>query len=254
MICIWMLPICRECRVQSPKSSPSPLSPTDMAAVMSISGTNTGLTRDPAKLQATVNKLTVHALYRHDKYDCPNINYYQADLIENKNNQQALETGMADYVTCANLVGAIPSMLESVVRTTAAQTLAIGDADAQVTLAMMKKLVQVMGSLPGQRRLCLISPGFPAYSAQATAAKSEILDLAARLDVTVSALDARGLYTTEMNASQRGGSSARDLMTGTHSEYQRTAMKLNEDIMAEFANGTGGTYFHNSLNPNLEGD
>jgi hypothetical protein len=74
----------------------------------------------------------------------------------------------------------------------------------------------------------------------------EIFDLAARLDVTVSALDARGLYTTETNASQRGGSSARDLMAGEHSEYQRSSMSLNEAIMTEFANGTGGTYFHNS--------
>ena len=153
---------------------------------------------------------------------------------------------MADLVTCANLVGALPSMLEAMVNSTASRTLAIGDADVQVTLDMMKKLIQVVGRLPGQRRLVLISPGFPAYSMQATAAKSEIMDLAARLDVTISAIDARGLYTTEMDASKRGGSSARDLMTGAHSEYQRTAMNLNEAIMAEFANGTGGTFFHNS--------
>jgi VWFA-related protein len=78
------------------------------------------------------------------------------------------------------------------------------------------------------------------------AAKSEILELAARSDVVVSALDARGLYTSEMDASQRGGSSSKDVMTGQHSQYQRTAMNLNENIMAELASGTGGTFFHNS--------
>ncbi len=222
------------------------LSPTDMAAVMSIAGTNSGLTRDSATLQGTVKKVRVQNLYHHDESSCPNISYYQADLIVNKRNQQALESGMANYVTCAHLVGAIPAMLEAAVQSASAQTLALGDADAQVSMSMIKKLIQVMGNLPGQRRLVLISPGFPAYSQQAMAARSEILDLAARLDVTVSALDVRGLYTTEMNASQRGGYSAHDLATGVHSEYERTAMNLNEDIMAELANGTGGTFFHNS--------
>jgi VWFA-related protein len=222
------------------------LTDTDLAAVMSFSGTNSGLTKDRAKLLEAVKKLRVQALYRHDEHSCPNIDYYEADLIENKNNQQALELAMADYVTCANLVGAMPSMLEAVVRSTAAQTLAVGDADVQITLAMMKKLVRVMGTLPGQRMLFLISPGFPTYSPQAMAAKSEIFELAARSDVIVSALDARGLYTSEMDASHRGGSSTLDLITGQHSQYQRTAMNLNENIMAELANGTGGSFFHNS--------
>ena len=30
------------------------------------------------------------------------------------------------------------------------------------------------------------------------------------------------------------------------SEYRRNSMSLNEDVMAELAHGTGGTYFHNS--------
>ncbi len=222
------------------------LTDTDLAAVMSFSGANSGLTKDRAKLLEAVKKLRVQTLYRHDDHSCPNIDYYQADLIENKANQQALELAMADYVTCANLVGATPSLLEAVVRSTAAQTLAVGDADVQVTLAGMKKLVQILGTLPGQRTLFLVSSGFPTYSSQAMAAKSEIFELAARSDVIVSALDARGLYTSEMDASQRGGSSALDLVTGQHSQYQRTAMSLNENIMAELANGTGGSFFHNS--------
>ena len=87
---------------------------------------------------------------------------------------------MADYVTCAQLVDATPSLLEAVVRSTAAQTLAVSDADVQVTLAAMKKLVQILGTLPGQRTLFLVSPGFPTYSSQAMAAKSEIFELASR--------------------------------------------------------------------------
>jgi len=62
----------------------------------------------------------------------------------------------------------------------------------------------------------------------------------------MSALDARGLYTTSLDATQRGESSALGLATGINSQYRRETMTLNEDVMSELADGTGGTFFHNS--------
>ena len=76
--------------------------------------------------------------------------------------------------------------------------------------------------------------------------KSELLDLAARANVTISALDARGLYTTNLDASERGGDSALDLMTGRSLEYHSDSMNVAEHVMAEFANRSGGKFFHNS--------
>jgi hypothetical protein len=103
-----------------------------------------------------------------------------------------------------------------------------------------------MGSLPGQPILIVISPGFLTTGQEASTYKSRIMDMAVQSNVTISALDARGLYTTELDASHRGANSARDLMTGATSEYHRNSMTLNEDVMAELADGTGGTFFHNS--------
>ena len=53
-----------------------------------------------------------------------------------------------------------------------------------------------------------------------------MLDTAARANVTINAIDARGLYTTEIDASERGGSSSQDLMTGQHANYHADAMNL----------------------------
>jgi len=222
------------------------LADSDMAAVVSLSGTNSGLTRDRTKLEEAIMKISVQPLYRHDDHACPSIDYYQADLIQNKRNDQALQLAMADYATCAHLQGATPRMVENVVRSAAGQTLAIGDRDVWSSLATLGEIVRRMGALPGQRTLILISPGFLTLTPEAMAGKSKILDFAAQSNVTVSALDARGLYTTEIDASERGGSSARDLMTGQHAQYHSDTMTLNEDVMAELADGTGGTYFHNS--------
>ena len=216
------------------------LADSDMAAVVSLSGTNSGLTHDRRKLQEAVMKIKVHQLFRHDDHACPSVDYYQADLIQNKRNDQALKLAMADYATCA------PGMMESVVRSAAGQSLAIGERDVWSSLATLSEIVGRMGTLRGQRSLILISPGFLTLTPEAMAEKSHILDLAARANITISALDARGLYTTEIDASERGGSSAQDLMTGQHAQYHSDTMTLNEEVMSELADGTGGTFFHNS--------
>ena len=83
-------------------------------------------------------------------------------------------------------------------------------------------------------------------SPEAMSEKSQVLNLAAQSNVIISALDARGLYTTNLDASQRGPSSPLALATSNQSDYHSSAMNLSEDVMAEFAEGTGGTFFHNS--------
>jgi VWFA-related protein len=222
------------------------LANSDMAAVVSMSGSNSGLTHDVAILQEAVKKLKLQQLYRHDEHACPNIDPYHADLILNKHDQTTLELAEADYVTCAALVGASARMVESMVRSVAENSLTNSEHDVSISLRTVREFVKKMGPLPGQRTMILISPGFFTVTPAALAEKSAVLDTAARANVTINAIDARGLYTTEIDASERGGSSSQDLMTGQHANYHADAMNFNEDVMAELAYGTGGTFFHNS--------
>jgi VWFA-related protein len=236
---------------------------SDMAAVVTTSGTSSGLTRDRAVLQGAIEKLAAHSLYHHDNRDCPNIGVYEADLIVNKHNVQALESAEQAYSVCAHVggpEGAIgPSggktggssvdegMSARMVRSAASQVLEIGDRDVSVTLSTVKEFVRRMAKLPGQQHtLILVSPGFVTVTPNSMREKSEVLDLAARANVTISALDARGLYTTNLDASERGAASTRDLMTGETQQYHAETMNMSENVMSEFANGTGGTFFHNS--------
>jgi VWFA-related protein len=222
------------------------LAETDMADVVSFSGTNSGLTRDHAKLEETIMKLRPQELYRHIDRQCPDVDYYMGDLIENKHDRVAFETAVADTMVCANLTGDMRNLAEGMARSAASQAVTIGDQDVRLTLRVVSEVVQKMGSLPGQRTLILVSPGFLTVTAEAMTLKSKILDVAAQSNVTVSALDARGLYTTEQDASKRGENSAFGLATGQMSQYQRASMVQSENVMAELADGTGGTFFHNS--------
>jgi VWFA-related protein len=220
------------------------LAASDMAVVLSISGVNSGMTRDRAKLQDAIAKIKVQNLYRHSGRECPDVDYYQADLIQNKHNDQAFQAAVDDALNCGHLD--MRPLAEQMARAAATRALAIGDQDARVTLGFLRDVVRRMASLPGQRTLILVSPGFLTIVPEAMSDKSRILDLAAQSNVTISALDARGLYTTELDASEEGTQTTRALMTGGDGQRHRDSMSLHEDVMAELADGTGGTFFHNS--------
>jgi len=224
---------------------------SDMAAIVSVSGMNTGLIRDRTKLEEAILKLKAQSLYRRPDRQCPNIDYYEADLIQNKREGTALEAAVQQTLACASLdPKTMRTVAEALVRSAATNALVMGDQDARVTLAALRDFVRKMGTLPGQRTLILISPGFLTLTPEALSWKTQILDLAAQSNVTISALDARGLYTTELDASERGPDSAMAMQTGYEAQSHRASMALNDDVMAELADGSGGTYFHN--NNNLE--
>ncbi len=213
---------------------------TDAGAVFSISGkTNSGITRDRAKLAAAIMSVQEQSLYRPIGRKCPDISYYQAYLILERNDNLAFKTAATETAACANLPG---SAAENRARAAASEALGMGNQSTRLTLEMIKFIVQKMGTLPGQHTLILISPGF--LTAGALDQKSDIIDMAAKANVTISALDARGLAVSELTADD-SLSAPPDLMrakTGFH----RDASMVEGDVMAELADGSGGAYFHNS--------
>ena len=217
------------------------LAASDMAAVVATSGVSSGMTRDRAKLQDAIMKLRMGDVYRHAGRACPQLTYYEADRILNKHDFMVLETATEDTLACCDCKRDVAEIL---VQNTASETLQVGDQDVRQTLSFIKDIVRKMGAMPGQRTLVLVSPGFLTVTPEAMAGKSEILDVAARSNVTINTLDARGLYTITVEASEqnRGSASAEQHAA----QYRGYSMTLNEDVMTELAEGTGGTFFHNS--------
>jgi hypothetical protein len=136
------------------------------------------------------------------------------------------------------------SMAQQMAQGAARQELTIGEQGTRLTLGVIKNVIRRMSAMPGQRLIVLASPGFLAQTSEAINDKADILDLAARTNVMISSLNARGLFTTEMDASQQGASSqaAQQLI----SQYYRESAIATEDVLAELADGTGGTFFHNN--------
>ncbi len=237
------------------------MSDSDMAAVVSLSGkTNSGLTRDRDKLQQAVMSLQPQTMYNLDSAECPKIDYYQADLIENKHDSEASADAVRQVLNCSPGLDVKYNYNEaqSLAEAAARRVLDLGHQDIQATYASIAEILRRVSALPGQRMLILVSPGFLPIEQEARTAESRILDLAAQSNVTISALDARGLYTTESKANERSPSFSTLLSAGgslqLQSEFRRGSMAIAEDAMGELAEGTGGAFFHNSndLNAGLK--
>jgi VWFA-related protein len=214
---------------------------SNMVAVVSLSGKhNSGLTRDRAKLQETIMSLEPLSLYLSSNADCPNIGYYQADLMENKYNNNAIQDAVQQILACAPTK---PEIAESQAHSAARRVLMAGEQDVRASFASIAEFVRRMAPLPGQSILILVSPGFLTITPEALSAESQLIDLAAQNNVVISALDARGVYVTDVTASD----DTRGRSPGEINDLRRSSMTQTESVMAELTDGTGGTYFrHNN--------
>jgi VWFA-related protein len=219
------------------------LAATDRAAIYSTSGqTMLDFTDDHAKLHDILLRLRPTPIAGSTIKDCPDVSYYMADLIENKNDPQALQAATLDALTCDP--GLTMSAAQALATGMAARMLQEGNHETQITLNTLKSLVRRMSVLPGQRTIILASPGF--YNPEQTQEESEIIDRALHANVIVSSLDARGLYVDPMmrDISQPGPPNVTAAVW--EGQYRSTAASVDSEILGELAYGTGGAFFHNN--------
>jgi VWFA-related protein len=225
------------------KALDSALGPTDVAAVLSTSGANSGLTRDHAKLKQAILDVKVKTLLRANEHDCPNVDYYQADRIINKSDDQAFQVAVIEVIHCMKNIA--PEAAEAFARTAAQRAGMLGEQNYQANLNSLRLILnKLMAPLPGQHVIILVSSGFFAPGPEAVTIKSEILDIAARTNTVINALDARGLYTTNVGAevTTRVDEASQRLIN----QYRHESMDANAEVMEELADGTGGTFYHNN--------
>jgi VWFA-related protein len=222
------------------------LEPTARAAIFSTSGqTMLDFTDDRAKLNETLLGLRPRPVATMPGVrECPNVDYYMGDLIQNRHDPQALQAAAMDAMNCMNLSPSQPGslqMAQQAASSAAMRALTAGDTETRLALGVLKDVIRRISAMPGQRNIVLVSPGF-ITPFDLTADKTDVIDRAIRSNVIISALDARGLYAIVPggDASQSGPSSP--LTT----RYQSDSAMQQADVMAELADGTGGTFFHNS--------
>jgi VWFA-related protein len=238
-----------------------PLPEGTRGLVLSFLGINSGITHDRAALQAAIAKIKTRKAFEHDPSQCPDIDYYAADQILNKDNRIEYGIAMEKAANCLHIAGASANGNMSVgevsksmptvqaqlaVKNAAMLALQQGDLDARETLGFLGNVVHSLSKIPGRHTLILISPGFLSLGQEPMEMESQVLNLAAGAAVTINTLDARGLYGTMMSASESGDQSMRALVNGQEQSDREDSMRQDKQIMAELADGAGGRFFHNN--------
>ncbi len=101
-----------------------------------------------------------------------------------------------------------------------------------------------LAAMPGERILVLASPGF-LLSTQFLD-EMGIIDRANRASIVINTVDARGLYTPDIGGDIASPRTDTYKTAGFKTMYRTQEQAENDYVMMDFANGTGGTFFHNS--------
>jgi VWFA-related protein len=209
----------------------------DRAAIFTTSGQGQlDFTDDRAQLVAALNRLVPRPTDAKGVTECPNISYYMADLIINREDLQATQMARQDAADCG------ASTTQGEIRGYAIRALTIGDQEVRLSLGVLRDVVRRISGMPGQRLIILVSPGF--MNRDELQEQTQIGERALHSGVVISALDARGLYTDMPDVSETRNPSP--TTAGKLQQYHTAELEFDSDILADFADATGGTFFHNN--------
>lgn len=238
-----------QARLAADKQLIQGLEPGTRAAIYTTSGQVTlDFTDDKEMLHQTMARIFPVPTLGAGPADCPDISFYQADLIVNQNDSQALAVGDGEYLVCnpppaGEPAAAALQQAEPFVRAAAFRALNIGDHDTRQGLAMLKNVVRRMAVLPGSRSIVMISPGFY-LTIDHRGEETDLIDRAIRANVTISSLDARRLYVL-IPGGDASTPAGLGVAPGLKTQYEQSSASANADVMAELADATGGKFFHN---------
>lgn len=219
------------------------MGPNDRLSIYTTSGTvGVDYTSDREKLNAALQRILPRPLLQQSSLDCPPMTFYEAHQIIDANDPAALALATTDAVAC----GVPPLAAASVAQGAAQRELSIGESQIQFAFANLTSLIRRMSGLPGQRVIVMMSPGF--FVTPAMQQTSEIIDRATKANVVINTIDARGLYVSGVydasNPAPLGGS-AGSLGAVLRQQFMTAEETAQDDVLAEFADGTGGLFFHN---------
>ncbi len=219
------------------------MSPSDRIGIYTTSGQFTlEFTSNREELQNALLHIVSRPLAPSPgMHECPEISYYQADRIINYSDNQALAIATQDTIQCTG--GSLPpAAAQSMAQSTAQRVADIGDTQTEFVYRHLEVAMRRLSAMPGQRVMVFVSPGF--ILTTNTRDGGDFIDRANRANVVVNVIDARGLYTPDMGdiADNQSGSA---LTVGPKSAFLADAQFAQSEVLAQFADGTGGTFFHN---------
>lgn len=217
--------------------------PTDRVGVYTTSGQVTQeFTSDKNVLREAVQRIIPRGLFQ--SVDCPEVTYYMANLIENTHDTQAFNVVVQEALICefggdSSKIAMATQSAQIAVR----RALSQGELQNQMTFRHIEDALGRVASMPGERILLLVSPGF--LVSKDFLDEMGIIDRATRASTVINTLDVRGLYTIDALGDVSKPNSDTFRTVGLKGTYRTTEQLELNYVLADFASGTGGIFFHN---------
>ncbi len=235
------------------------LDPTSRAAIFTTSGrVLIDFTDDREKLHKAVDSLL--PWMSGSQSVCPEISYFMADWVTNRSmafsgfmndTWGAHSTAplkddtpvglLEDVIGAATKLCGAHTMME--VRTMVHQIATQGERETGLSLGAVNDVVRRLTAMPGNRNLVLVSPGF-IVSRDLRLPESDVFEHAIRANIAVNTIDMRGLYTFMGDPSIPPLPPNSRANSGSMSMYKIEEASEVANVLAELADGTGGTFFH----------
>ena len=223
--------------------------PNERVALFTVSGqSQVDFTDDKTKIESQLKVLIPRPVGAFDpatSADCLKISYYQADLIQNQSDPQALQAALQDAVACG---ATNQTQATATVSAISMQVLQTGNLNTEYSIRRLDEIVRRIAAMPGQRSMVLISSGFLTSTYESDV--SQVIDRATRQNVFINTLDARGLYTVDPigDITQDPPVRANGQTAGLDLQYRVAEQQAQSDVLSNLAASTGGFYFHNNNN------
>lgn len=159
---------------------------------------------------------------------------YEAYKIVEGGDPLALRVAVQDAVAC----GVNPRAAPAIAQDAARRTMATGEAELQISFSNLGSLIRRMRTLPGERAIVLVSPGF--FMTPSMHESSDMIDRATRANIVINTIDARGLYVSSADEDLANHCTLPECLS-----LLRQQETLQEDALAELSDGTGGAFIHN---------
>jgi len=221
---------------------------TDRLAIFSTSGQlSHNFTSDKEELKKTLQGLIPRPKFALSGMDCPNVTHYEADQVENQSNSQVVSVLVEDTIQCAfngDHSASNVAAARSMVQAATSRALVQGDTENDFVYRYMEDVLRRLAGMPGERVMVMVSPGF--LLTTGFPQMSSVIDRANHSGIVINTIDGRGLYTPDLMGDISLPSSGSAISAPLAASYRLAAQTEQDDVLADLAYGTGGTFFHNS--------
>lgn len=203
-------------------------------------------TQDRKKLDAAVQQILPHSLALNSSQDCPPMTLQEAHMIGDGTDADAMQVAIQDYINCSGASGPGATMTaRNVVSAAAESVLNLAETEERLTYQSLLTLIRRMSVLPGQRVIVMMSPGFFVLPSMLEPG-GQVTDRATKENVVINSIDVRGLYVSSVYDASNIATTAS--VSPLKTQYAMKEEESHFTSLADLAEGTGGTFFHDRNN------